>query len=233
MSLLSLIFDRPKRTKINVGNADGTERELLILDMTMNTSHNNEANPTSNPIETGAVIADHVDVLPNVVSFEGVMSTNPITLTQAAIGNVAGAVPAIGGFGNTLGGSIFSGGIAALGGLLLNNTGNRVQDALNAMLEIQEKSIPVTIITALKSYNNMILSSFNPIETAQVGDSLSFSATFKEIKIVQSEQIILPDSVLESAVKNKASSKQKLGKKTAAESTRGASLLSRLTGIGG
>ena len=79
MALLSLIFDRPKKTKINVAKEDGTERELLILDMVTNTSHTNEASPTEHPIETGAVISDHVDVLPKIVSFDGLMSSAPIS----------------------------------------------------------------------------------------------------------------------------------------------------------
>lgn len=233
MALLAAIFDKPKRTQINVAKEDGTERELLIMDMTTNMSHVNEASPTDHPVESGAIISDHVDILPKIVSFEGIMSNAPISLGQAVVGNVAGAVPAIGGIGNTLGGTLVSGAIATLGGLLLNEGVTRVEDAMNSMLEIMEKAIPVTLITGLRSYNNMILKSFQPIENPTIGNSLSFTATFREIIIVQSEQIILPASVLDAAVQNKASSKQKTGKKTAAETTKGASLATRLTGIGG
>lgn len=233
MALLAAIFDKPKRTQLNVAKEDGTERELLIMDMTNNMSHTNEASPTDHPLESGSILSDHVDVLPKVVSFEGIMSNAPISLGQAAVGNVAGAVPAIGGIGNTLGGTLVSGGIATLGGLLLNEGATRVEDAMNSMLEIMEKAIPVTLITGLRSYNNMILKSFQPIENATIGNSLSFTATFREIIIVQSEQIILPASVLASGVQNKASSKQNDGKKTANETTKGSSLLTRLTGIGG
>lgn len=232
MALLSLIFDKPKRTQINVGKDDGTERELLILDMTTNISHGNEVSITENPIESGATIGDHVQLQPKIVSFEGIMSSAPITLGQAIVGNVAGVIPAIGGFGNTLGGALVSGAVATLGGLLLNGGDNRVQEALNSMLEIQEKAILVTLITGLRSYNNMILQSFQPIENAQIGDSLSFTATFKEVSIVQSEQIILSGIVLAANVANKASSTQKLGKKQANVSTKGSSLLSKLTGLG-
>ena len=234
MALLSLIFDKPKSTQINASNGDGTERELLILDMTKNLSHSHTANPTEHPIEDGSIISDHIDLQNDVLSFEGIMSEAPITLTAALVGNVAGAIPAIGGSSNTLAGSLFTGIAATLGGLLLNAGTNRAQEAHDALLQIQKDKIPVTIITGLMAYNNMVLSGFNPIENAQIGNSLSFTATFKEIKIVQSEQIVLPASVLDKAVQNKAASKQKLGKKTATEKTSGssASLASRLTGIG-
>lgn len=234
MPLLSLIFDKPKNTKINSVNEDGSERELLILDMTTNITHTNAANPTDNAIEDGAIIGDHVDIPPKMVSFEGLMSEAPITLIGALIGNVAGAIPAIGGFAGTAAGTLFTGALATLGGLLLNQSGSRVTDALNTMLQIQEDKIPVTLITGLRAYNNMILTQFNPTENANTGDSLRFTATFKEIKIVRSEQIILPASQLASGqVANSASSKQSKGKAPTSETTtRGSSFLSRLSGIG-
>lgn len=232
MALLSVIFDKPKKTKINVGREDGTEREFLIMDMTKNMSHQNEASPTEHPIESGGIIGDHVDILPKVVSFEGIISIAPISLEQSVLGNVAGAIPAIGGFGNTLGGALVTGALATLGGLLMNEPGNRVQDANNSMLQLMEEAIPCTLITGLKSYTNMFLKSYQPIENAQIGDSLSFTCTFMEVKIVQSAQIILPAGVIDPSVANQASSNQNLGKKNANASTKGGSLLSRLTGIG-
>ncbi len=232
MAALSVIFDKPKNTQINAKNEDGTERELLILDMSTNITHTNSANPTDNPIEDGSIIGDHVDVPPKIVSFEGVMSEAPITLKQALVGNVAGAIAAIGGASGTAAGTLFTGVAATLGGLLMNESGNRVTDALNTMLQLQEDAIPVTLITGLRAYNNMILTQFNPTENAQTGDSLRFTASFKEIKIVRSEQIILPASQLDSTVANSASSKQSKGKQTPTETTRGQSGLSRIFGIG-
>lgn len=232
MGILGAIFDRPKQTQLNAKNEDGTERVLLIIDMSTNISHNNEATPTDNAIEDGSLISDHVDITPRSVSFEGTISDNPITLSQAIVGNVAGAVPAIGGFGGKIGGTLFTGVVATLGGGLLNQEGNRVQDAMNTMLELQELSIPVTLITGLRTYSNMILQSFNPIENARNGSSLVFTATFRELIIVQSEQIVLSASVLDELVKNKADSTVNKGKKSTTETTRGQSIATRITGFG-
>lgn len=233
MALLSLLFDRPKNVKINSPDEKGEERELLLLDMTRNISHQSTAEPTENPVEDGIVMTDHVDVNPDVLSFEGIMSDAPITLTAAVLGNVAGAVPAIGGFAGTVAGALFTGAVATLGGLLLNTTGNRVQEANDAMLDIQKKAIPVTIITGLKTYKNMILQTYNPTENAENGGALVFQATFKEIRAVTSVQIPLPASSLDSSIASSAASKLSLGKVVANGSTRGASFLSRGLGIGG
>lgn len=237
MSLLSVIFNRPKNVQINVANAAGQERELLILDMTRNISHINNATPTDNPIEDGSDITDHIDVDPKTLSFEGIMSEAPITLIAAAIGNVAGAVPMFTGVEGTPVGTIFSGVAATLGGLLLNGQDNRAQEAFNALQQIQDDGILVTIITGLRVYNNMFLASFNPTQTSDIGGSLSFTATFREIRLVQSESVVLSDRVLGGGVKNKASSVQNQGKKVAGgasseTSGRASSILSKITGIG-
>jgi hypothetical protein len=232
MALLSLIFKRPKKLQINAPTRDGLkERVLLILDAADQISHQNRATPTENPIEDGSMVADHVDRAPKSVTFQGVVSEAPIQIEQAVVGNVAGAVGGIiGKAAGTLAGVGSSLGVAALGGLLLNRQGNRVQDAFNALLEIQDKAIPVTLITGLRAYNNMILTEFTPIETADTGRSLSFTATFSEIKIVSSKQIRLPKKVLAAAVAPSAASVINQGTKVATEAP--ASLLSTFTGVG-
>lgn len=197
MALLSVLFDKPQRLSISGkdGREGGSERQLLILDMTNNISHQHEAEPTENPVELGADIADHVDVKQDVLSFEGIMSEAPITIEKTIIGNVAGALSAVSGLAGTALGTIASGAISKLGGELLGEPNNRVQDAHNTMLQIQKEAITTTIQTGLKTYSNMILTSYNPIENAQNGNSLVFTATFKEILIVQSESTIIPDLV--------------------------------------
>lgn len=233
MALLDAVFGKRKNVVVQTTNEDGTQREFIVFDATLNVSHQNDAEPTEHPVEDGSLITDHVDLMPKVISMEVIISRTPLDLRGALVGNVSGAVPAIAGFGGTLAGTLFTGVAATLGGQLLNAGGNRVETALNSLLELQEKKIPVTVITGLRAYNSMILKNFNPVENAQNGDSLRFTATWKEIKIAQSEQIVLPAGVLDAAVANKAASKQSIGKKVANDSTKGASLLSRLTGIGG
>jgi len=231
MSRLSIIFDKPKRTSLQVVEENGDETPYLIFDMTKSISHQNVADPTEEPIENASIVGDHIDVRPKVVTFEGIMSEAPITIGQALLGNFAGAVPAIGGFGNTLGGTLFTGIAATLGGNLLNSSENRLEKALNAMLDLQQKKIIVTLVTGLRAYNNMVLQSFTPIEEPTTGNSLIFTATFKEIQIVQSESVILPASVVDPDVANKAPSLQKRGKKVTKETTRGSSFLA--TALGG
>lgn len=236
MGLLSLIFNRPKHMKINTVNEAGEERELLILDMTKNISHQNVLTPTDNPIEDGSVFSDHMDLQPKQLSFEGIMSDAPISFAQAIVGNVAGAIPAVAGLSGSIKGTLFSGAAATLGGLLLNS-GDRVQEALNSMLELQEKKLLTTIITGLRTYNNMALISFTPLENSETGNSLAFTASFKEVRVVKSESVALPRRVLDAAAAASATSVNNQGKQVSGPasdevSTKGASFLSTVSGVG-
>lgn len=238
MALLNVLFDSPKKLKIQGPREDGTERELLILDMSNEISHGNEAEPTDNPVEDGVDVTDHVDIKPKTLSFRGIMSEAPISIGQAVVGNVAGAVGAVtGGAIGGIGGSIVAASVSALGGLLLNGQGNRVLDAHNTMLDIMERKVLVTIITGLRAYNNMVLTSYNPVENTANGESLVFTASFRELRVVKSEQVILPDRVLSPDIAAGAASVQKQGSKAASGATdavsgSSASVLSRITGIG-
>ena len=242
MALISLIFPKQDRVRIQVpkGDDDSLEkRDLLIIDASNNIRHQHEVQPTDNPVEEGSDVTDNIDVKPKVVTFDGIISEAPITIESAVVGNVAGAVGALGrsALGSVAGG-LLAGATSALGGSLLNQSNKaRVEEAFNAMQELQSKKILCTIITGLRAYENMVLQSFSPVESADVGGSLSFTATFREIRVVRSEQVVLPKKILDDSVAASAGSVSNQGKKTAEEadeqlSGRGSSFLADLLGVG-
>lgn len=252
MPLLHLLFEGPKRIKLQIPDASGItppvgpqlpgllgrvagifERTYLTIDATTSVTHNFDAEITENPVESGFKITDHVDVKPRVLNFQGIVSDAPISIEQAAIGNVAGAAPGLAGVGG-INRTIATGTISAMGGLLFNQAGNRVNDALNALLALQEKKILCTIVTGLKSYSNMVLTAFTPTEEPRNGSALVFSATFKEIRVVQSTFIPVDKSLLDSAVSHTASTSVKNGIQASnpVNASVGSSWASTLLGVG-
>lgn len=234
MAILSLLFkQQPKAFEIQAPQSriDGGKdfRSYLKLDAVNQVQHQHEAEVTENPIEGSIPGSDHMDVKPKVLTFTGLISEAPIKIEEALLGNVAGAVGGVA--SKALGGVIGSavtGGVAALGGLLLNKPGNRVLDGFKAMEQLQTEKIPVTLITGLRAYQNMMLTSFVPTESAENGKSLSFTATFREIRVVSSKKgnkkkFDAATSAIASAISN-------LGTVVAPE--RGSSILSGLTGVG-
>lgn len=244
MALLSLIFDRSQKLKILAPNEgpDGriSAREFLIIDSATNISHQLNSDLTDNPVEEGIDVSDHVDIRPITLSFDGVISEAPISIEQAIIGNVSGAAGGfIGQAGGGIAGVAATVGIARLGGLLMNDEGKkRVTDAYLAMLELRDLRIPVTIVTELQQYKSMILTSFNPVQNAQNGNSLVFTATFREIRIVQTQEVTLAQKAVApnaaaSAVNSVNQGNKNSPTSTAANTERAQSLLSGLTGLGG
>lgn len=240
MALLNLIFNRPERLKIQVPDAyekrlKVSKRTLLIIDASNEIQHQNRAEPTEHPVEQGIDVSDHVDVQPKVLTFNGIVSNAPINLQEAAVGNVAGAVGGVvSGFAGGAAGFAATGAVATLGGLLLNQrNANRAVEAHNAMEEIMAKKIPCTLITGLRAYENMILTDYTPTETTAAGKSLMFSATFTEIRIVQSRKVKIPKEFIQRELQASALDVSDEGKKVTQDaSTDNASLLSRLTGVG-
>lgn len=235
MAILSLLFKRePRVLEIQAprpfaGEGGKNLRTFLKIDAFENIQHQHEAEITENPIETGSLVSDHMDVKPKVLTFTGLISEAPISIQQATVGNVAGSVGGLA--GGLLGPATqlaTTAGVAALGGSLMNKPGNRVLDGFRAIEELQAKKIPVTIITGLRAYENMVLTSFTPTESAPTGRSLSFTATFREIRMVSSKRG--SKRKFDRATAASAASLANLGTVVAPE--RATSVLSGLTGIG-
>lgn len=233
MSLLSVIFKKPKNITLGIAENVGPDVfEIMVLDVAQNITHNLSATLTQNPIESGSKLTDHMDINPTTLSYTGIVSEAPLSLLGAALGNVAGAIPAVAGVGG-LAGTIFTGAAATLGGLLLNSLDDRGKEGFNTMKQIMVEKTPLTIITGLETYNNMLLTQFTPIQTAQMGNSLRFTCTFQQAIFAFSETVDLPDRIFDDANKNKGGSVLDKGKKVSGESganaPRGESFLSKLT----
>lgn len=197
-------------------------KKALIIDATLRRTHTSKSNPTENPVEQGIKMTDHVDVLPKEFDIEGVISNSPIELTDALLGNAAGAV---GGFigkkiGSSTVGAVATGAVGTLGGALLNGFGpGRIQKAYQTLQEIQDKAILLTVTERLRSYENMILTDLTVVRTEKTADSLFFTAHLKEIRIVTNDIVQIPKSFLDKAVKHTGTKESDKGTQSPSEST--------------
>jgi hypothetical protein len=73
-----------------------------------------------------------------------------------------------------------------------NPFANRAKDGYDLIKEYWENKIPFTVITKLDRFSPVVITSFVPRNSAEVGDSLRFSITLEELQIVESLEIILP-----------------------------------------
>lgn len=137
----------------------------INLDASISEEHVSECDVTENPIEDGAIVTDHVHVKPAQLTIEGIVSDTPITF--AVINNVVGFVNAV----NTT---------------ILGNS-SRSTDAYNALIDLQKSREPFTVITGLRVYKDMIMTSLSVPRDAQRGKAVNFTAELKQIIIAKSK----------------------------------------------
>lgn len=199
------------------GGRKGVEISGFVLDATVNEVHSLESEPTEHPVEDGSPITDHIDVKPDQITIDGIVSDTPLNLgaTLQGGGTIAGQV--IGRkIGGVLGQQAGALGAGALVGLLLNRSGSSTKNAYDHFRDLQNKRIPFTVITGIHRYENMILTSLTVTKDTSTGKSLRFSASCKKIKIVQNEVVKIKNTL---SGTTSAASKAKLGRKNEEEIT--------------
>jgi hypothetical protein len=88
---------------------------------------------------------------------------------------------------------------------------SRPRAALEVMLELQQNRELVRIVSDLKTYDNMALTSLAAPRRQDTKNALLFTATFREVRIVSSQIVVLPP---EEEVQQTATVKEEGGKAT-------------------
>jgi hypothetical protein len=140
------------------------------IDASISERHSYQAEATEFPVESGSTISDNIRNLPIEVSIEGIVSNTPL----GELATVRGE-----------------------GGDVTLNDGSVVPaqtpvELARAKFEgIWRARQPITIITTLDTYKNMVMTSLEIPRTASDGgaDAYRFSATFRQVTIVTTERI--------------------------------------------
>lgn len=187
MPLLSLLY---KIAPTSIGSIE--------LDAAISISHRAEVEVTQHPVEKGADIADHLRPKPEIVTIEGVVSNTPINVTQQTR-----AVEFVGtGFRAEFQTTAREEQPFGVPGY--------AEEAYAKLRDIKDNRELVTIVTPLKTYENMALTSLEIPQDAKTGDSLRFTATFQNVRVVENKV-----TNLKVATDPRANKKAKLGKQAA------------------
>ena len=155
-TVLNLLFNKSGR----IGN--------LRLDCILNESYRLENRLTTYPIEDGATINDHVIEEPDQLSITGFVTDSPVN-PWGIIDNVVTTVTSLG-------------------------KESRRTTAFELLEEFMKGTLnesnvrvktPLTVVTGLKTYENMIVVSLSVPRDARTGDTLRFDAIFKKVNIVK------------------------------------------------
>lgn len=137
----------------------------IELDASLTESHDAEVDVTEHPVERGVDVADHIRPKPETVTIEGLVSNRPIGLGGLS------SIPVVGGF--------------------LTDNESRAQTALTKLIELKDSGTTLTLTTAIKKYENMVMTSLKYPRDAKLGGSVKFTAVFKRIHIVETKTTVL------------------------------------------
>jgi len=146
MSISQLIFRK------------GNFIEEIELDIIVNESAQTNSTITSNPIENGADVNDHIIINPMTFSITGIVSNTKVSIL---------------------------GGLNTLESFASDSTPSA--DAWEDLLELQTSRTPFTLITNLKAYDNVVIENLSESQDKDTSNSLHFTANLREIIFVGSE----------------------------------------------
>lgn len=138
----------------------------IELDAVLDESHEWAAEATSNPVEVGAPVTDHVIEQSDKLRIRGFVTDTPLNLSQSVSGL-----------------------------LNFGNVGNRTQavfDLLHQLIKLKE---PMTVYTKHRIYDDMVMTNVTVPRSAGVGEAIEFSAEFISIRKVATQMVDVPDGI--------------------------------------
>ena len=161
----------------------------IPLDASISESHSFNSRVSQFPIEDGSSISDNIVNDPIGLDITGFVTNTPVILFTQNISNI---------IDNTSG-------------------GDRVKTAFEALLSLRESKETFTIVTGLKTYENMVFTSLTfPRDKTTGTTNLRFNAKVINIKFVASRTVVSPQTVASEPadLSDQATSTKDVGKQT-------------------
>lgn len=150
-----------KTTKARIGSIE--------LDASVTEEHSAEVEVTDHPVETGSSISDHARPRSEVLRIEGLVTNSPLPTSADVPATYTRA-------GQT---------VTSSSRFYETRAGQAYAD-LKAM---KDSGQLLTVVTALRSYDNMVIQTLNVPRDATSGQALRFSAVLKQIRIVSNKSV--------------------------------------------
>ena len=179
----------------------GNQYGNIELDAMLDESHEWSADVTSNPVEDGAPVTDHVIEQADKLSIRGVVTDAPLNASSSILGFIGGG-----------------------------SADNKTQTVFDLLDTLIKKREVLTVYTKHKTYSDMVLTNVTIPRSAGVGEAIEFRAEFIHIRKVATQTVDVPDGVSAKpeakaggaggAVSKKASATKAAGKKQATQANK-------------
>lgn len=166
-TFVSLLVTEP------IGGLDDVITEIP-LDVRVSTNHSFSAQVTEYPVESGAVITDHVHLRPVSITLEGLVSDSPVNVLPNSITPLKGDV-------NTG----------------WNGVSTRSQDAYDVLQDVYTNRLPITYVSRYATFEDMIIEKLDIPQSRDRGSgALWFTLSLKKITTVETLAAALPPDVV-------------------------------------
>lgn len=146
--------------------AFGSQYGNIELDAALDENHEWSAEATSNPVEEGAPVTDHVIEQADKLRIRGFVTDTPLTASASVQGEVnSGSV------------------------------GNRTQAVFDLLYDLIKVREPMTVYTKHRIYDNMVLTNITIPRSAGVGEAIEFNAEFIRIRKVATQMVDVPPGI--------------------------------------
>lgn len=166
----------PFRNRIQQLNSRKQAFDVLVIDATMQETHSAASEVTEHPVEVGSDITDHIRPKPIEVRIDGIITNAP--LQTDALSLALGASPLAPGLA-----------LANAAALALIGKAEFTKDAFNTLRRIRDNGVLVVLNTAYEAYENMAMTDLQIVRDQNTGDALHFTATFRQIVIVDAAKL--------------------------------------------
>lgn len=176
---------------------------FIQLDCTVKETHSRTSKVTQNEVEDGSEIADNVILGNEKFTIEGIISATPLPSND--IRDIANTVTQKGFAAISKKGGM-------IGGKVLQDAGATIKRVI-ALVQLEnfwKNKVPFTVLTGLKKYDNVIITSLEIPVSPQDGKSLRFTMDCEVIRVVKSKRVKL--SNLKKKASHSAAAKEKLAK---------------------
>lgn len=167
----------------------------IEVDAVLSENHRYNSLITSNPIEDGSVISDHIVNLPIILDIEGRFTDTPFGFLESIVAGTAVGALTTGLTGAQAAAGLSQATAQALLGEIRPGL-SKVKFKLLVALQVARETID--IVTGVQIYSNMIIESLSAPRASRDGRSIRFNATLKEILIAGSDSASNRQRVVES-----------------------------------
>lgn len=148
-----------------------TKIESVEVDCSITEQHSGEVEVTEHPVEEGFNVSDHARPKPDALTMDAIVSNTPINRTQRKR-----VVQAFGFQFETSTLSDQRQGVASY-----------AEAAYAKLRDLKDAGKVITVVTNLRTYDSMIITSLSVPRDARSGDALRFSIAFRQIRVVRNK----------------------------------------------